>query len=93
MKRPIWKHREEANEFKRSLNEEINYQKLSINSQTYGTLEEFIDQEIHQQEADVLVMRERKHGLLYDMFHEDRVKTMMKHAEIPLLVYNDTCIA
>lgn len=80
---------EEANQFNAMLQKQVHYPKLKKESITYQNSHDAILDVIKKDDADMIVMREKKRGIFSRLFHPDMVKRVNYHTTIPLLTYND----
>lgn len=79
---------EDADVFNVMLQKNVNYNKLSKESITYGNTHDAILDVIKKDLANLIVMREKKRGVFSRIFHPDMVKRINYHTTIPLLTYN-----
>jgi nucleotide-binding universal stress UspA family protein len=79
--------------FKRTLQQKINYPKLSFHSINGEDVYSGVNKYIKDHSVSLIVMLEREqNGLFQKWFHRDFVKRMEFHSTVPLLTYNENTL-
>lgn len=77
------------NDFKKQIEVEINYSKVSFEFLLSDDINERLDEYIKENNIHMITMIEHENkGFFSRLFQKDHVKNMISHSEVPILCYN-----